>query len=163
MIMKTSTLVGMLGAVSLLAACAATKPTFVASSAPSAPPPASAAAPTQTAAAGSKPSDPAAAESLTIDFPNDSDTLSDDAKAQMDHAARLYRDAKPEVMIITGHTDTTGTEFANVILSAKRAAAVKQALTDRGIPADRLEIVADGEAEPVVGVLPSRTAVVTWR
>ena len=56
-----------------------------------------------------------------------------------------------------------GAEFGNVILSAKRAEVVKQALADRGIPADRLQIVADGEAEPVVGVLPSRTAVVTWR
>jgi OmpA-OmpF porin, OOP family len=102
-------------------------------------------------------------ESVSIDFRGGSATLSAEALAQLDGAARLYRDAKPEVMIVTGHTDKTGQEFPNVILSARRAAAVKQALADRGVPTDRLQIVAVGEAEPVPGVPPSRTAVVTWR
>jgi OOP family OmpA-OmpF porin len=115
-----------------------------------------------------KPAAPAAhagpsVESVSIDFHSGSAALSPEALAQLDGAARLYRDAKPEVMIVTGHTDKTGPEFPNVILSAHRAAAVKQALADRGVPTDRLQIVADGEAEPVPGVAPSRTAVITWR
>jgi len=52
----------------------------------------------------------------------------------LDGAARLYRDAKPEAMIIVGHSDKTGEEFANLILSGRRADAVKKALVDRGIP-----------------------------
>ena len=104
-----------------------------------------------------------AVESVTVDFDHGSVALSAAALEQMDAAARLYRDAHPEVMIVTGHTDKTGEEFPNVILSARRAEAVKKALADRGVPAERLQIVADGEAEPVPGILPSRTAVLSWR
>ena len=90
-------------------------------------------------------------------------TLSPRANSQLDGASRLYRDARPEVMIISGHSDKTGREFANLVLSARRADVVKKALVDRGIPAERLQIVAIGQAEPVANVSPSRSAVVTWR
>jgi outer membrane protein OmpA-like peptidoglycan-associated protein len=102
-------------------------------------------------------------ESLTISFSDASTTLSPDAQSQLDGAARLYRDAGPEVMIVSGHTDRSGAEFQNILLSARRAEKVKQALVDRGVPSDKLQIVAIGEAEPVPGVQPSRSAVVTWR
>ncbi len=102
-------------------------------------------------------------ESLTIGFAMAGATLSPEANSQLDGAARLYRDARPEVMIIAGHSDKLGEEFANLILSARRADTVKKALVDRGIPAERLQIVADGMAERVPGVPPSRSAVVTWR
>ena len=102
-------------------------------------------------------------ESLTINFDTAGATLSPQANSQLDGAARLYRDAHPEVMIISGHSDKTGQEFANLVLSARRADTVKKALVDRGIPAERLQIVAIGQAEPVASVPPSRSAVVTWR
>lgn len=108
---------------------------------------------------GAKP----ATESLTISFNEGTYGLSPQANAQLDTAARLYRDGKPEVMIVSGHTDATGNEFNNVVLSAKRANLVKHALVDRGIPAERLQIVAFGSAQPDANVAPSRSAVVTWR
>ena len=106
---------------------------------------------------------PASAESLTITFTSSSPRLSPEALKQLDGAARLYRDAQPEVMIVTGHADSKGAELQNVILSAHRADAVKRALVDRGVPTERLQIVADGMAEPVPGVTPGRDVVVTWR
>lgn len=143
-----------LGFAFLLTACAGSPP----------PPPqaavqAPAPAPAPVEQAAAKPAD----ESLTINFNTAGATLSPEANSQLDGAARLYRDAKPEVMIISGHTDKTGDEFSNLILSARRAVTVKRALVDRGIPAERLEIVADGEAERVATITPSRSAVVTWR
>jgi OOP family OmpA-OmpF porin len=111
------------------------------------------------AAAAPKPS----VESLTIAFNDASATLSPDAQHQLDGAARLYREAGPEVMIVSGHTDKSGDEFKNVLLSARRAEQIKQALVDRGVPANKLQIVAVGEAEPVPGIPPSRAAIVTWR
>lgn len=141
-----------LGLVSVLAACAG----------PQAPPPAAvsqAPSPAPVSQVATKPAD----ESLTIDFDTAGTALSSEASSQLDGAARLYRDAKPEVMIIAGHSDKSGEEFPNLILSARRAESVKQALVDRGIPAERLQIVAYGEAEPVANISPSRSAVVTWR
>lgn len=119
----------------------------------------------RTAASGPASQDIAkpADESLTINFDTADATLSLQANSQLDGAARLYRDARPEVMIISGHSDKTGQEFANLVLSGRRADAVKKALVDRGIPAERLQIVAIGQAEPVANVPSSRSAVVTWR
>lgn len=143
----------LLGSAGLLAACASSQaPSSEAAAQPPAP------SPTTTQAAA-KPAD----ESLTIAFDTAGTTLSAEAKSQLDGAARLYRDAQPEVMIISGHSDKSGEEFPNLILSARRADAVKKALVDRGIPAERLQIVAVGEAELVPTAPPSRSAVVTWR
>jgi len=142
-----------LGLASLLTACAGSPaPPQVAVATP---------APTPTPVAEETPKP--AQESLTVDFKVAGTALSPEALSQLDGAARLYRDAKPEVMIISGHTDKTGEEFANLILSARRAEMVKRALVDRGIPADRLQIVADGEAERLPNITPTRSAVVTWR
>ena len=52
------------------------------------------------------------------------------------------------LMFSTGHTDRNGDEFANILLSAKRAEAVKKGLVARGIPADRLLIQALGGERP---------------
>ena len=103
------------------------------------------------------------AESLTIGFEDGGTKLTPAATAELDRAARLYRDAGPEVMIVSGHSDRSGLEYANLLLSARRAETVKRALVDRGVPADRLQIVAIGQAEPVAGLEPARSAVVTWR
>ena len=108
----------------------------------------------------------AGAESITVPFEAGA-TITPEAAAVLDGAARLYRTAGPEVMIVAGHSDTSGEgphrEMDNLILSARRADAVKNALVDRGIPASHLQVTAVGEAEPVQGIAPSRSAVVTWR
>ena len=132
----------------LASACAATPPSAAVAAAP---PPA--------AAAAAKPS----AESLTIEFVSGASTLSQAALAQLDGAARLYRDAQPQIMIVAGHTDKVGPEFPNLLLSARRAASVKRALVERGVPAERLQIIAYGEADAAPSVTVSRAVVVTWR
>jgi OmpA-OmpF porin, OOP family len=123
------------------------------------------AAPVVAAATPATPPAPAkaSAESLSIAFAEGSTKLSPEALSQLDGAARLYRDAHPEVMIVSGHTDPSGAEFPNLILSAHRAASVKTALVERGVPADRLQIVAVGQAQPVPTVTPDKVAVITWR
>ncbi len=141
-----------LGFASLATACASSVP---------APAPPQSVASNPPAAAAAKPK--ASAESLEIAFDPAKAVLSDEANAQLDGAARLYRDAQPEVMIVSGHTDKDGNEFTNLILAARRAEAVKRGLVDRGVPADRLQIVAIGEAEPVPTVVASRSAIITWR
>lgn len=51
---------------------------------------------------------------------------------------------------ISGHTDSDGDDKANLILSKKRADAVKDALIKLGIAATRLQTDGKGEAEPSV-------------
>jgi outer membrane protein OmpA-like peptidoglycan-associated protein len=140
-----------------LSACS--QPTRVTASQPPAP------APTQVPAASppssSTPSD------VQVTFDTGSSALSAEANQKLDGAARLYREGHPVVMFIAGHADSTGSEYPNLLLSAERARAVKQALVERGIPADRLELEALGTSLPAnpneVTPENNRRVVITWR
>ncbi len=104
---------------------------------------------------------------IQITFPNGGATLTPEADKQLDLAARLFRDANPVLMFTSGYADNTGDEYANLMLSARRAQAVKQGLVARGIPADRLLLQAFGTSDPADPADPAaaanRRVVVTWR
>jgi outer membrane protein OmpA-like peptidoglycan-associated protein len=104
---------------------------------------------------------------IEVTFPLGGTALTPDADKQLDLAARLFRDANPVAMFVAGHADVSGDEYQNVIISAKRAQVVKQALVERGIAADRLLIQAYGASEPADSADPraasNRRAVITWR
>jgi outer membrane protein OmpA-like peptidoglycan-associated protein len=104
---------------------------------------------------------------VVVPFPLGGDTLVPEADTQLDLAARLFRDAHPVVMFTSGYTDRSGDEYSNVLLSARRAEAVKRGLVARGIPADRLLIQALGASELADPSDPNaaanRRVVITWR
>ncbi|MGH7040165.1 MAG: OmpA family protein [Stellaceae bacterium] len=104
---------------------------------------------------------------MVIIFPEGGATLTETANRQLDVAARLYRDANPILMTVAGYTDSRGDEYSNLLLSARRARAVRQGLIARGLPADRLLIQAFGQSEPADPGDPltaaNRRAVVTWQ
>ncbi|HIP36440.1 MAG TPA: hypothetical protein EYG85_06265 [Crocinitomix sp.] len=57
---------------------------------------------------------------------------------------------KPEWRIkVAGHTDSQGAAQSNLILSKKRAEAVKQFLVSRGVSADRIIVQYFGETKPI--------------
>lgn len=59
--------------------------------------------------------------------------------------------ARPQQNIrIVGHTDNIGSDRSNQILSEGRCQEVKQAMIDRGIYAERIEIEGRGETDPIV-------------
>jgi OOP family OmpA-OmpF porin len=137
----------------LLCACA-THPETAATT----PPPAPAGPPSVT---------PPGPERLIFGFGYASGELSPQAEGMLDQAGRLYRDGNPTMMTVSGHADATGDEYLNLILSARRAGAVKRGLVARGIPANKLELQAFGSSPPLVVPDPNspenRAAVVTWR
>lgn len=55
----------------------------------------------------------------------------------------------PGNVIVAGHTDSIGDPVANQALSEARAAAVRHALIDLGIPGNRLEAKGFGSAQPI--------------
>ena len=90
-------------------------------------------------------------------------------EAVLEQASRAYNEGKPFVLILTGSADRVGSSRGNLPLSQKRATAVLKALLDRGIPAERFQILAKGETELAVptekGVSEpeNRRVEITWR
>ena len=52
-------------------------------------------------------------------------------------------------ILITGHTDSQGSEAYNQRLSEGRAASVKKAMVERGIDPNRILTAGKGESEPI--------------
>ncbi len=69
--------------------------------------------------------------------------------------AEFMRDYPERRVRIEGYTDSTGSESFNQALSERRAAAVQDALTRRGIDPERIEAIGYGESHPVA---PNDTA-----
>ena len=90
-------------------------------------------------------------------------------EALLDQASRLYREGRPVIMIVSGSSDAVGSLESNLLLSERRADAVAHGLLDRGIPAERTQILAKDETNPEVptnrGVpeAQNRRVEVTWR
>ena len=78
------------------------------------------------------------------------ENLSDAGRAQLDAlAARVLATPGIEAVRVIGHSDRIGRDAANVELSRKRAAAVREHLISAGLPAEQITAVGRGSVEPV--------------
>jgi outer membrane protein OmpA-like peptidoglycan-associated protein len=58
--------------------------------------------------------------------------------------------AKATQIVVTGHTDTVGSDAYNMRLSRRRAESVAAELEAKGIPSSEIEIVAKGKKDLLV-------------
>lgn len=82
-------------------------------------------------------------------FDFDSATLKPGAYTELDRVANVLRDYPQTMVEIQGHTDSSGSEAYNQALSERRANAVRNALIQRGVEAERLRAVGFGESQPI--------------
>ncbi|WP_246021667.1 OmpA family protein [Alteraurantiacibacter aquimixticola] len=94
----------------------------------------------------------------SIRFEEGSDRLVPGSEPLVDEVATALRPCLGAIIEITGHTDSSGTEPGNLSLSRERAAAVRNELVERGIPADGLRIRGVGSRLPVEGLDPADPA-----
>lgn len=94
----------------------------------------------------------------TIRFEESSTRIDAASSDLVDEVAQSLRPCLGSIIALTGHTDSSGPEPGNLALSRARAEAVRQALIQRGIPADGLRIRGAGSSEPVQGLDPSDPA-----
>ncbi len=70
-------------------------------------------------------------------------------------AIALRRNPEASI-VVSGHTDSDGAASLNKTLSLERAEAVKELLTEQGVPADRIRTVGMGAGRPIADNFTSK-------
>jgi outer membrane protein OmpA-like peptidoglycan-associated protein len=86
---------------------------------------------------------------LAITFDTGKATIKDESTPIIEQMVELMQTNADLKVEIQGHTDNVGKPEANKKLSEDRANAVKKALVDRGIAADRMSAIGYGDTKPV--------------
>ncbi len=84
-----------------------------------------------------------------IFFDTDSTSIRADAQQTLDRQAQWLQRYPNYAITVEGHADERGTREYNLALGARRAAATKQYLASRGIPANRIKTISYGKERPV--------------
>ncbi|SMX40204.1 peptidoglycan-associated lipoprotein Pal [Maliponia aquimaris] len=82
-------------------------------------------------------------------FAVDQSTLTPEARTVLDGQANWLMQNPDYLAIIEGHADEQGTREYNIALGARRANAVMEYLTSRGISQGRLKFISYGKERPV--------------
>jgi peptidoglycan-associated lipoprotein len=80
----------------------------------------------------------------TVYFPFDSWEITPEVRERLDATAKWMTHYSTYGLMIEGHADIRGSESYNMVLGVKRAKAVKDYLSNLGIPRTRLDIVSYG-------------------
>ncbi|PST19761.1 peptidoglycan-associated lipoprotein Pal [Rhizobium sp. JAB6] len=84
-----------------------------------------------------------------IFFVVDSSSISSEAAQTLDRQAQWLARYPNYSITVEGHADETGTREYNLALGARRAAAAKNYLASRGVPANRMKTISYGKERPV--------------
>ena len=82
-------------------------------------------------------------------FTVDSSALNAEARATLDKQSQWLARYGTYQITVEGHADERGTREYNLALGARRAAATKNYLASRGIPASRMRTISFGKERPV--------------
>jgi OmpA-OmpF porin, OOP family len=88
-------------------------------------------------------------------FEFDSEVLDEEARVQLEAVAEEMRANRFLVMRVNGHTDFVGSDGYNLMLSERRAQAVIDALRDRGVDPNRLQLSWHGSRTPAADNITS--------
>jgi iron complex outermembrane receptor protein len=93
---------------------------------------------------------PGVAHSYMVFFDFNKSDLSAQAVAIVDQAAKNAGPAKATELVVTGHTDTVGSDAYNMRLSLRRAESVAAELEKQGIKSSEIDIIAKGKKDLLV-------------
>ena len=84
-----------------------------------------------------------------IYFDTGKSTVKRVSESVLDGAVKVMLEYPSVRILVTGHTDSRGSEEKNLLLSRERAASVKAYLVSKGVPSERIETLGSGPAEPI--------------
>ena len=82
-------------------------------------------------------------------FDTNSALLKSGAQSELERVATILNKYPDSQILIEGHTDSTGDETYNLKLSERRATAVQNDLTSKGVDPSRMQVIGLGESKPV--------------
>jgi OOP family OmpA-OmpF porin len=88
-------------------------------------------------------------QTLKVLFDFDSAELRPESITELERVVTFMNDVPFATSLIEGHTDSVGTEEYNLKLSDRRAKAVYDYLTSRGVDPARLSSIGHGESKPI--------------
>lgn len=93
--------------------------------------------------------EPLAPLEATIPFAEGGYALSEDAEAALAEVAKSEQLAAGWPVVLRGHTDSTGSDEANLRASRRRAEVVADWLVHHGVARERIETIPLGEQRPI--------------
>lgn len=84
-----------------------------------------------------------------ITFENNSSGISGEFFPVLDSVAIVLKEYDQTIIAVAGHTDSVGSDSSNKALSQKRANSVAGYLKSKQLLAERFEIIAFGESQPI--------------
>lgn len=106
-------------------------------------------------AGGAGAATPGSAQDFTVNvgdrifFDTDSSSIRADAQATLSRQAQWLAQYRSYAITVEGHADERGTREYNLALGARRAAAARDFLVARGVPANRIRTNSYGKERPV--------------
>ena len=95
-------------------------------------------------------------------FALDSAALTPAARDELAQVARWMRAHPDQRVVLEGHTDASGSAAYNTELAGRRAAAVRDALVQMGVPARRLTVLVYGESKATASAASINRRVVVY-
>ncbi|MDH6231140.1 peptidoglycan-associated lipoprotein [Mesorhizobium soli] len=98
---------------------------------------------------------PGSAQDFTVNvgdrifFDTDSTSIRADAQGILARQAQWLNKYSQYAIVVEGHADERGTREYNLALGARRAAATRDYLVGRGVPANRIRTISYGKERPV--------------
>jgi len=102
-----------------------------------------------------KPKTPMPTESL-IGFAFNEANISAEYGEMLWQHAQVLQENKNLILRVSGHTDNSGAQVYNEMLSLKRAQQVANILIDFGVPAERIKISGNASDQPLIGAINHR-------
>ena len=84
-----------------------------------------------------------------VTFDTDQSDVKSNFRPVLESVSEVLKEYKSTMIQVAGHTDSTGGERYNLLLSQQRAQSVANVLSSYGVETVRLDVVGFGETQPI--------------